>query len=84
MAPTNLSGIPAYSAAVAAETLGAGKDYVASCPLFWLNMSFELQPNVPRYHSRVNTLQDHFYSEPCTPKEVIVVMPIGNSMPPTK
>ena len=34
MEPTDLSGHLPYNASVAAEKLGGGKDYVASCPLF--------------------------------------------------
>ena len=80
--PTSLSGVPAYNAELAAEKLGAGQDYVASCPLFWLNMAFELQPNIPKYPVRVDNLQRHFFSEPCRfPKEVVVMTPLGGPLP---
>ena len=73
-APTSASGTPKYDARVAAAALGKGDAYTASCPLFWLNLQWEMQPAVPRYQSRINALQEHFFDEPAFLKDNINVM----------
>ena len=62
--PTASSGTPVYNANAATAALGRGDPYTASCPLFWLKLSYELQPAVPRYQSRITALQEHFFAEP--------------------
>ena len=62
--PTADSGVPVYHPAKAAEALGKGLPYICSCPLYWLNVAYELQPNVPKYESRLENLQHHFFDSP--------------------
>ena len=61
--PTNGCGTPAYDAEQAKQ-LEKGEDYVASCPFFWLNLRYELQPNVPKCRTRIENLKAHFFGEP--------------------
>ncbi len=77
--PTAASSVPKYDVEVATTTLNAGQEYVASCPFFWLNTSFELQPNVPKYATRIVDLQRHFFPEPrpYPPEGVIVAVEPG-------
>lgn len=73
-APSASSGTPAYNQRAAAAALGKGDPYTASCPLFWLNLGFEMQPAVPRYQSRITALQEHFFCEPYYLKDDPVVV----------
>ena len=74
-------GIPPYDKKQAAAQLGKGESYVASCPLFWINTAYELQPNVPRYRSRIDALQAAFFSQPARPDDPIVVHLNQGEMP---
>ena len=47
--PTNFSGLPVYDPVAATQALSSGNKYTSSAPLFWINTSYELQPNVPKY-----------------------------------
>ncbi|CAK0892261.1 unnamed protein product, partial [Prorocentrum cordatum] len=62
--PTGDCGTPAYDEGEAGRRLQAGQDYVASCPLFWLNLRYELQPNVPKCRQRIENLKAHFFGKP--------------------
>ena len=62
--PDASSGVPAYDGKKAASALAAGMPYVASCPLLWLNLQYKLQPNVPKYQSRIDALETHFFESP--------------------
>ena len=81
-APTGDSGVPAYDKKLAASKLGRGEDYVASCPWFWLNANFELQPNVPKYKARIEQLEQHFFASPRSyPDEGVTVMLDSDKLP---
>lgn len=71
--PSSASGLAEYDGVVATRLLAAGKPYTCSAPLFWLNASYELQPNVPKYRKRLDGLKDHFFSEPTPFKDTIHV-----------
>lgn len=62
--PTASSGVAAYEKVACAKALSSGLPYVASCPFYWLDPNFELQPNVPKYQTRIDNLQEHFFSSP--------------------
>ena len=62
--PTPQSGVPAYSEAEFALAMTAGRDYVASCPLHWILLGYELQPNVPKSKTRILNLKDRFCKTP--------------------
>ena len=64
--PTDECGVPVYNAAKAAEKLSAGKTYTCACPLYWANLGYELQPNMPKYRSRLENLHAHFFEKPAT------------------
>lgn len=74
-------GVPAYGPVQAANRLGAGESYVASVPFYWLNTVFEMQPNVPRYESRIHALKDHFFAKPARPDSAILVHVSPGEMP---
>ena len=73
-APTSASGTPKYDVRAAAAALGKGDPYTASCPLFWLNLQWEMQPAVPRYQSRITALEEYFFAEPYFLKDNINVI----------
>ena len=80
--PSSGSGVPKYDPKVAEERLSSSQDYVASAPLFWLNVGWEAQPNLPKYKSRINDLQAHFFAKPGYLKtEVRVVLPSSSCRP---
>ena len=59
-----------------------GEYYVAACPLVWLNLQFEPQPNVPKYATRIDNLRTHFFSSPTRyPVEVLVCHVRGEALP---
>ena len=55
--PTSRSGVPTYSADAFAAAMAAGREYVASCPLHWLLLGYELQPNIPKSKARIMNLK---------------------------
>lgn len=71
--PTNESGFPAYKEIDAVAALTAHRPYVCACPLYWLNLAFEFQPNLPKYQKRLDNLEAHFFEEPKNLTEPIVV-----------
>ena len=76
--PTANGGIPAYDKKVAQATLGLGQPYVASVPLFWLNLQYEAQPGVPKHARRINALEAHFFDKPNhLPDTMVVVLNSG-------
>ena len=62
--PTSASGVAPYDKRAAATQLGSGQPYICSIAWTWLDHAFELQPNVPKYASRLSNLQAHFFAEP--------------------
>eukprot|EP00438_Fugacium_kawagutii_P017120 Skav204436 [mRNA] locus=scaffold1093:205958:209098:+ [translate_table: standard] len=80
-APTDHSGYARYREVDAAAALGAGKPYVCACPLYWLNVSFEFQPNLPKYQKRIDNLETHFFEEPRNLSEPILVYVNPAEMP---
>ena len=80
--PTSKCGHLAYDPKIAGERLSQGLDYVAAAPLHWLNLNWEVQPNLPKYKSRIDDLQRHFFERPAYLKvEVRVVLPDKSCRP---
>ena len=79
--PTGHSGVQAYDKAVAKATLGGGKPYVASVPLFWLNLQHEVQPGVPKHKRRIDMLESHFFDQPRHLPDPIVVVLNSSEVP---
>ena len=79
--PTANSGIPAYDKKVAQATLGLGQPYVASVPLFWLNLQYEAQPGVPKHARRINALEAHFFDKPNHMPDTMVVVLNSGELP---
>ena len=79
--PTQASGTAPYDTKLAATLLGGEKTYTCSIPWTWLNHSFELQPNVPKYETRLHKLKDHFFSQPRFLPECIEVHLSSGELP---
>ena len=79
--PTNFSGLPVYDPVAATQALSSGNKYTSSAPLFWINTSYELQPNVPKYRKRLESLRDHFFSQPTAYPETILVSMAKGEIP---
>lgn len=62
--PTSQSGFGKYDPKEATAALSNHKPYVCACPLYWLNLAFEFQPNLPKYQKRIDNLEKHFFEEP--------------------
>ena len=82
--PTSFCGVPPFDEAMCAQMMEAGQSYVAAVTLFWLNLRFEPQPNVPKYMVRIENLQNHFFSTPSRYLgEVLVCLVRGDPLPQT-
>ena len=83
MKATNKSGARPYNSSDAVVALESGEPYVASCPLFWTNLNYELQPNMPKYKSRTTNLQAHLFKEPALYPDtgITVIHTPGDAMP---
>ena len=81
--PSGYSGVVPYCEKKAEEFLNEkASDYLAACPLFWLNLHFEPQPNLPKYKSRIENLRKHFFNEPTRyPREILVCHIRGDPLP---
>ena len=79
--PSDASGHAPYSQKDAAAKLGSRTPYVCSCPLFWLNLSFEFQPNLPKYQKRIDALEKHFFETPAHLQDPILVYVCPNELP---
>lgn len=58
------TGVPIYDAVTATRLLSSGQSYLCAVPFYWLDPTFDLQPNVPKYRKRLENLRDHFFSAP--------------------
>ncbi|CAE7398511.1 unnamed protein product [Symbiodinium sp. CCMP2592] len=80
--PSSGCGVLEYDPKVAEERLSKSQDYVAAAPLHWLNLNWEVQPNLPKYKSRIDELQRHFFERPSYLKtEVRVVLQDSSCRP---
>ena len=77
-APTDFSGVPSYNKSAAQATLASSRPYVASVPLFWLNLMYEPQPGVPKHARRIDALEAHFFEDPNPlPDPIVVILSPG-------
>ena len=80
---TSASGHQPYNEKQAAAALGSRMPYVCSCPFYWLNLTFDFQPNLPKYPRRIDALEKHFFSSPANMTEPILVYVNPGELPHT-
>ena len=75
------SGHRPYDEKEAASCLGRRQAYICSCPLYWLNLTWDFQPNIPKYPKRLDNLQNHFFETPAHLTEPVLVYLNAGELP---
>ncbi len=75
-------GLPAYDIQMAKSALAQPQgEYVCSGNIYWLLLSYEVQPMVPRQLSKLIALQKHFFANPTRMPDEIVIALEGETSP---
>ena len=70
---TSACGAEPFNKKVAADRLASHGKYQCAVPFYAIDTMFEMQPNVPRYRTRIEALRDHFFQTPRFIEDPIVV-----------